>query len=703
MLQSQTTATAVAPQATPASPFAYPVTEKVNHIDTYFGKQIADPYRWLEDDTSRATGKWVEAQNALTFGYLEKIPYRAALKRRMEELYNYPKYSAPYRKKQYTLFSKNDGLQNQSVMYIQVKGGEPEVLLDPNKLSDDGTVQLAGSALSNDAKYWGFLLSSGGSDWREIRVMDLASRRILNDRLRWVKFSGIAWKGDGFYYSRYPAPDDTTKALSAKNEFHQVWFHKVGTDQSSDVLVYEDREHPLRYHSAEVTEDERYLIIAASEGTSGNALLAKDLSQKNAAFKTICPGFSADFDLVDNDGATLLVKTNHNAPNGRVVAIPFANPAEKAWKTLIAEQEEPLNYVSSAGGKLFANYSKDVKHRVVVFSKKGKRENDVELATLGTVSGFGGLSGDKTVFYSLTSFTFPTTIYEYDIAKKTSTLFRKSEVSFNSDDYETKQVFYPSKDGTKIPMFIVHKKGLNLNGQNPTLLYAYGGFQISLFPSFNPLLIPWLEQGGVYALANLRGGGEYGETWHKAGMLDKKQNVFDDFIAAAEYLVQERYTSPAKLAIQGGSNGGLLVGAVMTQRPELFKVALPAVGVLDMLRYHKFTIGWGWVVEYGSSDKEEDFNYLLKYSPLHNLKEGVNYPATLITTADHDDRVVPAHSFKFAATLQEKQSRAADANPTLIRVATKSGHGSSNTAKLIEERADVMSFTMWNLGMQPKF
>ena len=685
-------------QTTPQA-LQYPKTTKIDHTDTYFGVKIPDPYRWLEDDTSKATADWVSAQNKVTFGFLEKISYRGALQKRLEALYNYPKYSAPYRKGRYTIFAKNDGLQNQAVRYIQVDGGTPEVLLDPNKLAADGTVQLTGSAMSNDTKYWAYSVSSGGSDWQEIQVMELATRKILRDRLRWVKFSAIAWKGDGFFYSRYPAPSDTTKSLSAKNEFHQVWFHKVGTEQSADELVYEDRAHPLRYHFAVVSEDERFLVMSASDGTSGNAILARDLSKPTKDFVTLCPGYSFDFEFVENDGENLLFKTNHNAPNGRLIAVNFSSPAESAWKTIIPEQKEPLNDISSGGGKLFVNYSEDVKHRVYVYAMDGKRESEVEMPTLGTVGGFGGYRTDKTVFYTLTSFTYPTTIFEYDIATKKSTVFRKTEVLFKPDDFETKQVFYPSKDGTKIPMFIVYKKGLKLDDTNPTWLYAYGGFNVSLFPAFNPLLIAWLEQGGVYALANLRGGGEYGESWHKAGMLEKKQNVFDDFIAAAEYLIQAKYTSSQKLAIQGGSNGGLLVGAVMAQRPDLFKVALPAVGVMDMLRYHKFTIGWGWAVEYGSSDKEADFKNLLKYSPLHTLKDGTSYPATMVTTADHDDRVVPAHSFKFAARLQEAHK---GSNPVLIRIATKSGHGSSNTAKLLEERADLYAFTMFMLGMMPK-
>jgi prolyl oligopeptidase len=695
----------------------YPATRKVDHVDDYHGVKIADPYRWLEDDTSKETEAWVGEQNALTFGYLSKIPFRKTLLERIEQLYNYPKYSAPLREGPYTFFSKNDGLQNQSVLYIQERGKDVEVFFDPNKLSTDGTVRLAQTALSNyrpgKPLYWAYGLSKGGSDWSELYVMDVATRKTSADRIQWVKVSGVAWQGDGFYYSRYPAPSNE-KSLASKNENHQVWYHKVGTDQSQDKLVYQDPANPQRFHLASVTDDERFLVLSISDrgkGKDGNALYVMDMQQKHSAsgtnggysFKPIITNFDDDFSVIDNVGDKLLVLTNYKAPNKRVVLIDPNNPVEAQWKIILPEKPEPLNYATTAGGKLIANYSKDVTHRVYVYSLDGVFENEVQLPTLGTVSGFGGKKDDETVFYTVTSFTFPSTTYEYNVKTKQSTLFRASEVKFTPEEFETKQVFYPSKDGTKIPMFIVHKKGIKLDGNNPTLLYGYGGFNISLFPSFSPTLIAWLEQGGVYALANLRGGGEYGERWHEQGMKLNKQNVFDDFIAAAEYLIRERYTSPERLAIKGGSNGGLLVGACANQRPDLFKVALPAVGVMDMLRFQKFTIGWNWVADYGSSDNPEEFAALLKYSPLHNIKQGVNYPATLITTADHDDRVVPAHSFKYAATLQEKQSRAPNAHPVLIRIDTKSGHGASNTKKALEVAADEYAFAWWNMKFVPTF
>ncbi len=683
----------------------YPQTLKIDHVDTYFGTKVPDPYRWLEDDTSSATASWVEAQNKVTFGYLDQIPYRGALAKRLEQIYNYPKYSAPSRKGEYYFFSKNDGLQNQSVLYIQ-KGleGKPEVFFDPNALSPDGTVRLGSSSFSNDVKYWAYGLSSGGSDWLEINVMEIATRKKLSDRLRWVKISGIAWYKDGFFYSRYPAPSDTNKLLSAKNENHQVYYHKIGTDQSKDELVFEDRMSPQRFHTLSVTDDERFAILTVSDrgkGKDGNALFVRDLMKGQKDFTKIIGEFDHDFSVIDNLGDKLLIQTNYKAPNQRVLLIDPSNTAESAWKEILPEKPEPLIGAGTAGGKMFAIYSKDVAHKVYVYDTNGKLENEVSLPSIGTVSGFGGERDDKEVFFTFTSFTFPPTIYRYDLASKKSSLFRSSEVSFKPDDYETKQVFFTSKDGTKVPMFIVHKKGLKLDGQNPTLVYGYGGFNVSLFPGFSPLRIAWLEQGGVYVQVTLRGGGEYGEKWHEQGMKLKKQNVFDDFIGAAEHLIKEKYTSSAKLAMQGGSNGGLLVGAVMCQRPDLFKVALPAVGVMDMLRFHKFTIGWNWIADYGSAEASEaEFKYIYGYSPLHNLKPGVQYPATIVTTADHDDRVVPAHSFKFAATLQERHK---GENPVLIRIATKSGHGASNTKKALEETADLYAFTMWNLGMKPTY
>ena len=682
----------------------YPKTAKVAQSDTYFGVNVADPFRWLEDDHAAETTKWVEEQNRVTFDYLEKIPYRQQVKARLEKIFNYPKYSQPFRKGENFFFYKNDGLQNQSVLYMQ-KGlnGKPEVLIDPNAFSADGTVRLTTFALSKDGKYAGYGISRSGSDWQEYYVMEMATKKTLPDSLKWVKISGIAWQGDGFYYSRYDAPE-AGKELSASNEFHKVYYHKIGAPQAQDELVYEDRANPKRFHFASTTDDERFTILTISDrgkGKDGNALFFRDAAAGQKTFMPIVAEIGEfDFGVIDNVGGKLLIQTNQNAPNSKVMMFDPQNPAENNWQTVIPEKTEPLQGAAASGGKLFAVYLKDVASRIFVHRLDGSLENEVALPGLGSANGFGGERDDKFVFYSFTSFTFPPTIYKYDIATRTSSLFRAPEVDFKATGYETKQVFYPSKDGTKIPMFITHKKGLKLHGDNPTLLYAYGGFDIGLTPAFDPLLIAFFEQGGVYAMANLRGGSEYGEKWHEAGMRLKKQNVFDDFIAAAEYLIAAKYTSSQKLAIRGGSNGGLLVGAVMNQRPELFKVAIPQVGVMDMLRFHKFTIGWNWIAEYGSSENEADFKNLYGYSPLHNLKAGVKYPATLITTADHDDRVVPAHSFKYAATIQEMQ---AGENPVLIRIQTKSGHGASSTAKRIEETADIFSFIFFNMGVTPKY
>ena len=688
-----------------AQEIRYPVATKVGHVDDYFGTKVADPYRWMEDDTASAVGKWVEAENAVTFAYLDRIPFRSRLRARLEELYNYPRYGAPSRRAGYYLFSKNDGLQNQSVLYIQ-RGpeGTPEILIDPNTLSTDGTVRLGAAALSRDGRYFAYGLSQGGSDWQEYRVMETATRRPLPDEIRWVKVSGLSWYQDGFFYSRYPAPDDTTKALSGSNEGHRVYYHRVGTPQSQDRLVFEDPAHPKRFHVVRVTEDERYLLLTISDrtvaGNIGNALYIQDLSVGETGFRPVITTFKDSYSVIDNVGEKLLVETNRNAPNSRVVEIDPADPREGQWREILPEKAEPLSGVSSAGGKLFATYMKDVTHRVYVHDLDGRREREIQLPTLGRVGGFGGQAQDTDVFYTFFSFTFPPTIYRYDIASGMSSVFRETEVPFNPSDYTTEQVFYQSKDGTRVPMFLVHKKDLVRDGQRPTLLYAYGGFNITQGPSFNPLRIALLEQGGVFALANLRGGGEYGEEWHRAGMLLNKQNVFDDFIAAAEWLQDNGWTSKERCAIQGGSNGGLLVGVVMTQRPDLCKVALPAVGVMDMLRYHKFTIGWNWAAEYGSSDDPTQIENLLSYSPLHNLKEGTRYPATLVTTADHDDRVVPAHSFKFAATLQEKHR---GPNPVLIRIETRSGHGAVSTSKRLDETADLYSFMFHNLGFTPSY
>jgi len=684
-------------------PPSYPMTRKTDHVDRYHGTSVPDPYRWLEDDTSAETAAWVEAQNKVSFPYLEKIPFRKELRDRVIQLNNYEKYSAPSQKGPYFFFSRNEGLQNQSVLFIQ-KGfeGAPEVLIDPNAWSVDGTVRLATFAPSKDAKYAVYGISRSGSDWQEYKVMELATKKTLADSLEWVKVSSVAWHGDGFFYSRYPAPRKGQEKASI-NENHQVYFHRVGTPQSDDVLVYEDPKNPQRFHLVRTTEDERFAVLSISErgkGKDGNALLVRDLSNGQPEFTPLVPTIDNDtFDVVDNVGGKLLVQTNRAAPNWRVVLMDPAQPAESNWKVVLPERPEPLEGVGSAGGKLFATYLKDVTTQAYAYGLDGTLENEVSLPGLGSASGFNGPNDAAFVFYSFNSLNVPPAIYRYDIAARKSSVFRAPKVpGYNADAFETRQVFYTSKDGARIPMFLVHRKGLKLDGNNPTLLYAYGGFNVVQSPTFSAARLAILEQGFVYASANLRGGGEYGETWHQQGMKLKKQNVFDDFIAAAEWLIANKYTSPAKLAIQGGSNGGLLVGAVMNQRPELFGVAIPQVGVMDMLRFHKFTIGWNWIADYGSSDNAEEFKALHAYSPLHNIKLGVKYPATLITTADHDDRVVPAHSFKYAATLQSLASKEA---PVLIRIDTRSGHGASNLTKQLETTADIYTFILQNMGVTP--
>lgn len=682
----------------------YPKTKKVEQTDTYFGTTVTDPYRWLEDDNSPETAAWVEEENKLTFGYLDKIPYRKQVAERLKEVINYPKFSAPFRKGENVFFYKNSGLQNQSVLYIQ-KGldGTPEVLLDPNTFSPDGTIALRGFSLSRDGRYAAYGISAiPGSDWEEYHVLDITTRKTLPDTLKWVKFSGAAWRGDGFYYSRFPEPEKG-KELTVLASNQAVYYHKLGTPQEQDELIYEDKEHPLRFVSVGTTEDERFAALVVSDRTKkGNALFFRDESKGDKAFMPIVKDITEDsFGILDNEGDKFLLQTNKNAPNQKIVLYDPKNPDEKNWKPILPEKQEPLESVSTVGNKLIATYLKDVTSQVDIYSRDGKLENKVELPAPGTASGFGGEKGDKDTFYTFTSFNYPPTIFRYEIAAHKTTLFHAPEIpGFKSDDYETKQVFYKSKDGTRVPMFLVYKKGLKLNGANPTLLYGYGGFNITLNPGFSAARIAWLEQGGVYAQANLRGGSEYGEKWHEAGMRLNKQNVFDDCIAAAEWLIAHKYTSPEKLALQGGSNGGLLVGAVINQRPDLFKAAIPQVGVMDMLRFQKFTAGAAWVSDYGSSDDETQFKYLLKYSPLQNIKDGAKYPATLITTSNHDDRVVPAHSFKYAATLQEKHG---GDEPILIRVATNSGHGASNLTKAIEEVGDVYSFLFTNLGVTPHF
>jgi prolyl oligopeptidase len=673
-------------------------------VDDYHGISVADAYRWLEDDRSAETAAWVDAENKVTYGYLERIPYRQQLKDRLESLYNYPRYTAPFRRGENFFFSKNDGLQNQNVLYIQ-EGleGTPEVLLDPNQLSSDGTSRLVQAQVSRDGRYLAYAISRGGSDWEEVRILEIATRRGLDDHLQWIKVSGLAWAGDGFFYSRYDAPG-AGEELSAVNENHKVFYHRLNTPQSEDELIYENEGFPQRFHTVSTTEDERFAILTISDrgaGKDGNALFFRDLSSNEKTFVPIVAEISDDqYGVIDHVGGKFLIATNHRAPNHKVLLFDAASPADP-WKEILPERAEPLEAASTAGGKLFATYTKDVTTRAFAYQLDGTLENEIALAGAGSACGFSGLHDDRFVFYSFTSFNFPPAIFLYDIAAKSSAVFREPDIpGFDPEAYESKEIFYSSQDGTRVPMFLVYKKGLKLDGNNPTLLYAYGGFNISLPPNFSSLRLALLEQGFVYASANIRGGSEYGETWHQGGMKLQKQNVFDDFIAAAEWLIANKYTSPAKLAINGASNGGLLVGAVMNQRPELFSAAVPQVGVMDMLRFQKFTIGWNWIADYGSSDDPREFKALYAYSPLQNIRAGVKYPATLITTADHDDRVVPAHSFKYAATLQEKASAE---NPVLIRIDTKSGHGASNTSKQIELMADIYAFLFYSLGVTPQF
>lgn len=690
---------ACSPAEKKKSLIAYPVSEKGAVVDTLFGTPVPDPYRWMEDDTASATANWVKAQNDVTFGFLDKIPYREALKKRLQALYNYERLSAPFKEGNYYYFYKNDGLQNQSVLYRKTEEkGAAEEFLNPNQFSKDGTTSLAGISFSKDGSLAAYQISEGGSDWRKVIVIRTKDKSQVEDTLRDVKFSGLAWRGnDGFYYSSYDKPKGSE--LSAKTQYHKLYYHKIGTRQSTDQLIFGGEATPRRYVGAGLTEDERFLIVSAATSTTGNELYVQDLKDPKGKLVTLVGNFDNDHNVIDNDGSRLIIQTNLNAPNNKIVEVDFTSPAVANWKDLVPETENAMQGVSTAGKKMFVNYLKDAKTLIQQVDYKGKVEREVELPGIGSASGFGGKINDQEVYYTFTSFTYPTSIFKYNIASGKSTLYEKPKIDFNPDDYETKQVFYTSKDGTKVPMFIVYKKGMQLNGKNATMLYAYGGFSISLTPSFSTSRIVWLENGGIYAQPNLRGGGEYGEKWHLAGTKMNKQNVFDDFIAAGEYLIKENYTSSQYLAISGGSNGGLLVGATMAQRPDLMKVALPAVGVMDMLRYHKFTAGAGWAYDYGTADdSKEMFEYLKKYSPVHALKPNTSYPATMVTTADHDDRVVPAHSFKFAAVLQENH---VGDNPVLIRIETKSGHGSSNLTKAIEGTADQYAFTWYNMGIIP--
>lgn len=675
----------------------YPETKEVDVVDDYHGIKVADPYRWLEDDKSIETQNWVEAQNKVTFGYLNNIPFRNKIKDRFTEIFNYPKYGAPFKEGNKYYFFKNDGLQNQSVLYSK-KGLDDieEVFLDPNKFSKDGTKSLTTLSFSKDGRYLVYGVSSGGSDWNEFFVMDAVTKKKLSDHLKWIKFSGAAWAKNGFYYSRYPKP--TGSELSSKNVHNKVYYHKLGDKQQNDILIYQEPNNPKRGFNVQTTEDERFLIIYKSEGTSKNAFMVKDLSIPNSDFISIVEDCENNYSIIDNIDDKLLVRTDYNAPNYKLILIDTKYPAKENWEDLIPESKNVLHSARIIGNKLIVTYIEDVTHQAYIFDLNGNLEDKIKLPGLGTVW-FSGKRNENIAFYTFTSFTSPGTIYKFDVKTRESQLYKQIELKFDFDNYITKQVFYPSKDGTKIPMFIVHRKDLILNGNNPTYLYAYGGFNVSMLPTFSASRLILLENGGVFALANIRGGGEYGEQWHRAGMLENKQNVFDDFIAAAEYLINSGYTNPNKLAIAGGSNGGLLIGAVINQRPDLFKVAIPAVGVMDMLRFHKFTIGYYWIVEYGSSDNPEQFKYLYSYSPLHNINENLNYPAVLVTTADHNDRVVPAHSYKYIATLQKKYK---GENPVLIRIETKTGHGAGKpTSKVIDEVTDIWSFVFYNMGIEP--
>ena len=676
----------------------YPGTAKVDSVDTYFGSEVADPYRWLEDDRSAETEDWVQRQNELTFSYLEDIPFRDDLKNRLTSLWNYEKLGTPFREGDYTYFYKNDGLQNQSVVYRQLEDDQQEVFLDPNKFSEDGTTSLAGLSFSRDGSLAAYSISEGGSDWRKVIVMDAIRREIVEDTLRDVKFSGISWKGnEGFYYSSYDKPEGSE--LSAKTDQHKVYYHKVGTSQKEDQLVFGGTpEEKHRYIGARVTEDDRYLVISASNTTSGNKLFIRDLESPDSGMIPILQHEDSDSYVIENVGSRLYIVTNLNAPNQKIVTVDAADPGPENWADFIPETENVLS-PSTGGGFFFAEYMVDALSKVLQYDYDGNLIREVELPGPGSAGGFSGKKEEKELYFRFTNYNTPGSSYKFDVDSGQYELHWKPDIDFDPEQYESRQVFYTSGDGTRIPMMITFKKGLELNGKNPTILYGYGGFNVSLTPSFSTTNAIWMEQGGVYAVPNIRGGGEYGKQWHIAGTKTSKQNVFDDFIAAAEYLIAEGYTSSEYLAIRGGSNGGLLVGAVMTQRPDLMKVALPAVGVLDMLRYHTFTAGAGWSYDYGTSEESpEMFEYLKGYSPLHNIREGVSYPATLVTTADHDDRVVPAHSFKFAATLQEHHQ---GQNPVLIRIETNAGHGAGTPiSKTIEQYADIFGFTLYNMGFE---
>ena len=679
----------------------YPDSRKIEQVDNYHGTEVADPYRWLENPDSTETKTWVEAQNKVTFNYLEQIPARDDIKKRLTKLWDYEKYGVPFEEGDRYFYFKNDGLQNQSVLYtLKNLDNKPTVLLDPNKLSVDGTVALSGISISDDGKYLAYGISIAGSDWQEWKVRNIQTGEDLKDNLKWIKFSGASWTNDskGFFYSGYDEPNEKTK-LEDVNYYQKLYYHQLNQPQSEDTLIYERSDEKEWGFNGSVTEDGRYLIITVWLGTdSKNLVFYKDLTNPSSEVVELISKFESSYSLIDNDDNLLYFQTDLNAPRGRVIAIDIKKPETKNWQEIIPQTQETLESVGTLNNQFVAEYLKDARSQIKIFEINGNFVREVELPGIGSVGGFNGKREDTETFYIFTGFTTPGTIYRYDMVTGESTVFREPEVDFNADNYETKQIFYKSKDGTQVPMFIVHKKGIKLDGNNPTFLYGYGGFNVSLTPTFSVSSLVWMEMGGVYVIPNIRGGGEYGEEWHQAGIKDKKQNVFDDFISAAEWLIDNGYTKSEKLAIAGGSNGGLLVGACMTQRPDLFGAALPAVGVLDMLRFHKFTIGWAWVPEYGSSENPEEFKTLYAYSPLHNLKPGTAYPATLITTADHDDRVVPAHSFKFAAALQAAHDGEA---PVLIRIETKAGHGAGKpTTKIIEEAADKWAFLVKTLGLE---
>ncbi|MDO5105045.1 prolyl oligopeptidase family protein [Capnocytophaga sp.] len=675
----------------------YPQTKKVDTTDVYFGAEVKDPYRWLEDDRSEETAQWVKAQNEVTFGYLKKIPYREVIQKKLEKIWNYEKIGAPFKEGDYTYYYKNDGLQNQSVLYRKDKDGKEEVFLNPNEFSKDGTTSLGGLSFSKDGSLLAYLISEGGSDWRKLIVIKTQTKEVVGDTLVDIKFSGASWNGnDGFYYSSYDKPKGSE--LSAKTDTHKLYYHKLGTAQKDDKLIFGGTpEQKYRYVSGEISDDGKFLFISGANSTSGNKLFVKDLSKPNSDFVSITETFDNDTQVIDSKGGKLFLITNLNAPNKRLVSVDASNPKPANWKDIIAETENVLS-VSLAGDYFFAKYIVDAVSKVKQYDYEGKLIREVALPGVGSAGGFSAKKEDTDAYFSFTNYNTPSKIYKIDLKSGNYDLYWEPKIDFNSDNYESKQVFYTSKDGTKVPMIITYKKGTPLNGKNPTILYGYGGFNISLTPSFSVSNAVWLDNGGVYAVANLRGGGEYGKKWHDAGTKMQKQNVFDDFIAAAEYLIAQKYTSSEHLAIHGGSNGGLLVGATMTQRPDLMKVALPAVGVLDMLRYHTFTAGAGWAYDYGKADdSKEMFEYLKAYSPVHNVKEGIQYPATMVTTGDHDDRVVPAHSYKFAAELQSKQS---GNNPVLIRIETNAGHGAGTpVSKIIEQAADMQAFILWNVGV----